>query len=424
MREIIIRTLDAMKNIEEKAILKNVLNDIFLELFDESEKKYAMLEQRVRNELPLVYAPYTVYCTVLPRNRVDDSQMYLSSMIPHENEPLFFDTNKLIQAVKSDLHPIIGTVFYEADNLECRRLDRDRRIYTGYLDIGSDRYPIRCRLTQTKRYTGLVEELYNIFLRNNVPWTTMNCAYINKFFDVHLIDMPNPPPNTTIGSDQISISFASHEDSMRWGFIPVWNIDKHRVKGEDLPVPALDKINYEYRFNLKKLGEENGFLVDYNNTNILNARREEASVIVVSPRKRLAWDLYRFRQQQDASADTYPYPVLSNARKDAFSTRMTAAYGTQVNTRAELYKLTCSFTASDFVVPESASVLDEKHSGETYNMNPFIYDELRNADDQKTLLLSFRAKDRDFFLNRDLMSFLVSQIQFAYRDYNCVGVLL
>jgi len=424
MRELIIRTLDAMDNIEEKTILKGVLNDIFLDIFDESEKKYAQLEQRVRDELPLIYEPFTVYCTVMPRNRIDVSHTYLSPVIPKENDESILNTGELFQALSANQHPVIGTVFYEADHLKCRRMDRDKRIFEGHLNIGGERYPVRCRLTQTNRYTKLIEELYGIFLQNNVPWTTANGAYLNKFFDVQLIDMPKAPPNINFRSDQINVSFAPFEDSIRWGFIPVWNIDKHRVKGEDLPVPALDKINYEYRFNLKKLGDENGFLVDYNSANILATRRENTFVIVVSPQKRLAWDVYRFRRQLDTSVDAYPYPVLSNARKDAFSTRMTAAYGVQVNTRAELFKLICSFTASEFIVPESASVSDEKLSGETYSMNPFVLDELRNADDQKTLLLSFRAREREHFLSRDLMSFLVSQIQFAYRDYKCVGVLL
>ena len=45
MRDLIIRTLEAMDNIEEKTILKGVLGDIFLEIYNESEKNTPSLSK-------------------------------------------------------------------------------------------------------------------------------------------------------------------------------------------------------------------------------------------------------------------------------------------------------------------------------------------------------------------------------------------
>lgn len=57
-------------------------------------------------------------------------------------------------------------------------------------------------------------------------------------------------------------------------------------------------------------------------------------------------------------------------------------------------------------------------------MNEFILDEIRDGDRGKVLALYFRAKDNNFYLNRDILSFLVSEIQLFYPEYHCEGRLI
>jgi hypothetical protein len=347
-------------------------------------------------------------------------------MIQKEMIEPVFNTKELADALGDNEQPIIGTIFYEADSIKCRQLDFSTRIYDGAIEVGSKRYPFKCCLRPTKRYMELVEKLYNIFLQNDMPWTTINCSYLNKFFDIRIVSMPEvPPPRTTIKFEQIHISFEQYDRSIRHGIIPVWNIDIHHVKGDDFPVPALDNINYEYRFDTSKLGSENGFLVDYNSAYILSVRRENDNIIAVSPQQRdLIWDIYRFRKQQDRAVDTYQYPVLSNARRDSFSARLTAMYGVQIKTKAELRGLISSFEASRNIELRTITFAGEKFSGETYSMNQFIKDELRDPEYRKTLVLGFGARSRDYFLTRDNISFLTSQIQMVFPEYNCVGTIV
>lgn len=425
MQDFIRSTLDSIHSLEDKTALKDALNDVFLALYEESERKYAALEERVRAELPLIYEPYTIYSTVLGRTQLDSGHPYLSPMIPSEAEEPSFSVDGLAGALAENEQPVIGTVFYEADYLKCRRLDLDHQIFDGAFYIDAEWYPFKFRLKPVKRYMALVETLYSIFLRNDVPWTTVNCAYLNKFFDIALVNLPNIPPCGDITRGNIYLSFPPYSKSIKQDLIPVWNIDKHRVKGDDFPVPALDKVNYEYHFHTNRLGSENGFLMDYDSAYIQSSRREEGIVIAASPVQRgLTWDMFRFRQRQDRPVDTYLYPVLSNKRDDCFSTRLTAAYGVQVKTRAELRKLLSSFESTKSIEPESMNLVNDKISGETYSMNPFIIDELRDPEFQRTLVLGFRAKERNDFLKHDLASFLVSQAQLVYPEYNCVGTLL
>ncbi|MBW9153113.1 hypothetical protein [Clostridium estertheticum] len=57
-------------------------------------------------------------------------------------------------------------------------------------------------------------------------------------------------------------------------------------------------------------------------------------------------------------------------------------------------------------------------------MNYFIIDETREDNIKKVLKLYFKAKDKNYYLTRDILSFLVSEIQLLYPEYKCMGILI
>ena len=60
---------------------------------------------------------------------------------------------------------------------------------------------------------------------------------------------------------------------------------------------------------------------------------------------------------------------------------------------------------------------------ETYSMNPFIEDEVRVSSAQMKLVLHFRKGVKEPWLQRDILSFLTSEVQRIYPEYECGGVL-
>ncbi|MCL2337664.1 MAG: hypothetical protein FWC60_09615 [Firmicutes bacterium] len=429
MREYIAERLAEMKNPEERSILKKILTDVFISLYDETESKYNALENRVRNELPFYYDAYVIYSTVLPRAQVDGKHAYLSPIIAADaadpaDSVLY--TTELSGTVLNGGQPVLETVFYSADYWQCRQIIRDKRILDGAFTIQGAKYPFKFKLQPAKRYMERVEKMYHIFLRNDIPWTTINCAYLNKFFDVCLIELPEPlPRGAKLSPQQIELSFGPYQKAMERGLLPVWNIDIYHVKGEDFPVPVLDTVNYEYHFDTNMIGGNCAYLMDYDNSFVLSARREQDTLVVVSPQpKELAWDLYRFCPRQDTPVDRYLYPILTNARHDSFSTRLMNKYGTHITTKAEMRKLLSTFQASEYMELTDFHFADRDLSGGSYDMNPFIINEVRDPAFQKTMALLFKAADKTFFLNYDILSFLVSEFQMAYPEFRCVGAII
>ena len=62
--------------------------------------------------------------------------------------------------------------------------------------------------------------------------------------------------------------------------------------------------------------------------------------------------------------------------------------------------------------------------GETYEVNGFLKDEIRDVAVSKSLILKFRPLKRNSIILRDVLSFLTSQVQTIYPEFHCLGVLI
>lgn len=56
-------------------------------------------------------------------------------------------------------------------------------------------------------------------------------------------------------------------------------------------------------------------------------------------------------------------------------------------------------------------------------MNFFMEDEIRDGTAEKKLVFTFKSKKMEEWLLRDLISFIVSEIQEIYPEYHCCGIL-
>ena len=97
-----------------------------------------------------------------------------------------------------------------------------------------------------------------------------------------------------------------------------------------------------------------------------------------------------------------------------------------MKTKSELARVINSFEASKYLKFKEVILEDcsDINSNETYDVNDFIIDEIRDANIKKRLILKFQAIDKDNYINNDILSFLVSEAAFLYPEYKCEGRLI
>jgi hypothetical protein len=57
-------------------------------------------------------------------------------------------------------------------------------------------------------------------------------------------------------------------------------------------------------------------------------------------------------------------------------------------------------------------------------MNFFLIDDIRVGNDKKIMKLKFKALNNDSYIREDLLSFIVSEIQMYFSEYECQGELI
>lgn len=123
--------------------------------------------------------------------------------------------------------------------------------------------------------------------------------------------------------------------------------------------------------------------------------------------------------------DCYTFPIMGNGREESFAEKYQRKWNQQIRTKTELAHFIKGFGLEDYVRYQDCQVEDDfPGNRETYAVNCFIPDEIRLRSTQKKLVLYFQPGKQERWLQRDILSFLVSEVQRIYPEYDCGGILV
>lgn len=423
MRRYLSEKLSLIPELGEREIMRKTMEQVFLPLYDHKMEKYDGLERRIYEEMPFLPGLYTICATLLPYKNAGDYP-WLVPMDGSDLEQGQKSWGTAMEMLKEKHMAILDTVFLKDDYLVCRQIEKSDQRYPACLKIGEQEIAVRVKLKPAVRYREKIRTLYRHFQSNGIPWVTPNIPYCYKMFDVVL-------PENEIKGDyrpeaplEIRFEFDGKEGKFQTGFLPVWNVHTIRAGQSAFPMPTPDRINYEYRFQFPDF-DESGYLVDLDNPELISMRREKDALVAVSPKKGgLSWDILQILQHIPSETEQFPFPLTSNRQEDGFSERLLLCHGAQIKTRAELARRIHSFDAAKEVRFDSFQLSSQLIAGESYSINDFIEDEIRDSQSLKTMILKFRSAGFPNYLTRDYMSMLVSQVQLAFPEFHCAGVLL
>ena len=96
--------------------------------------------------------------------------------------------------------------------------------------------------------------------------------------------------------------------------------------------------------------------------------------------------------------------------------------GKGMRTKAELMRKLLSDEAAKQVKICEISFLEpeEDFLEETYSLNPFIEEDIRKGSDKKIMLVEYETAEQNY-MARDIMSFLLSEVQSYFPEYKCEG---
>lgn len=428
MKDQIAAKLNGISNLEDRKFLKNVLNDVFLNLYEHSDTMYTQLEERVFSEMEGLSNHYDIYTTITPREEIDPVHSFLRPLWDEDLTEKQYDLAHITQeAIGLHQYPLMK-VFFCCDYRCLQPIITGAQTFHGAIVTEQGSIDATFILRQERNYLGQLKKLYETFLNNNIPWKTVNNPYIFRFAEVVLQKCERPPAPGEIVKE-IKVDFAEYAQYVRYDMVPLWNVETLEMKSSGFPMPCQDKINFEHRIPLEDSGLEHGYLAFFEGEASKYIRRTKETLSIIAPtQEQNTWDIMRVIHPATSKNENHQYPLVSNGKRQEFIDILAQRSQRAIRTEAELKRLIDSFVSAEGLSLARIEVAPSRNAEVTesasYEMNFFIIDEIRRADYQNRLLLYFTTTDGDNFLICDQMSFIVSEVQMHYPEYKCEGIIL
>ncbi|MBC2580539.1 normocyte-binding protein [Clostridium sp. DJ247] len=426
MKDIIQERLNKIEDLEQRKILKSIMAGVFTNLVEYEKKVHDSIRTRVFNEIEDTEKKYNIYTTICHKHKVDPLDEFLHPMLQEDLEEKNYNIKQILEKLKTGESIKLVTIFLNCDYIKINEILNNKASYKGKIVTDKGIYKIEVTLKQNRSYMKKIEELYNIFQKNNVPWNTINSPYINKFFEVVLTSCEDIMEEEEI--KEISFELGEYEKYKVIDVIPLWNVDTVNLKSDGFPIPVIDKVNFEQVVSLKKIGISNGYLVDAEEGLVSYIKHSEEELTIVSPKENAAsWNVVRISQpiNEEKEKYEYEYELASNRKNDSFINRFSKKQALVIRTKGEINRVINSFEISKYFQLLDIQIGDKSHEvNTTYDMNYFIIDEIRESSYKKTMTLKFKTSIYSSFIVYDFMSFLVSEIQRYFPEYKCEGELV
>jgi len=406
---------------EERRLYKEVAEHMMLELDRKSEDTMRRLEERVFDELEQAQSDFFLTLGLTDQKHYDATDPFLHPVFPEDIISQKVPVQEMLNALGAGRDYPLYTIYLEADYPTVQLFAAPERRYHGTVKTPKGEYPATFRVDQSAGYQDKLMDLYQSFICNDVSWNTVCVAYFHKLFVVSVCSLDSITPVQEIL--EVVVEFEEFSDAVKYDMVPLWNLELIEEKSSTYPVPCEDKINYEHRIYAHRLQDECSYLVIENSTEVTHVSRVHGDLIITAPVAiPHVWQLYKF--SKSVKEGKYRYPLLSNRKKKSFSDDLTQMFHKQMRTKAGIAAIVNGFPFENYLTYKGMEICEQSGRELTYDMDDFLTSEISIANRRKKLCLLFQAKDAENYLNYDIMSFLVTQVQASIPDYYCIGKLV
>lgn len=409
--------LREIDDLDERKFVKKLLLEGLGKVIQGTEAKYQKLERRVYEELEIAHNQYEVVLTVVRKNHYDPTN---GTLFPVTEDDL--DEKGLRETWSDGNRCWLGSVFLEASDSRQREFE-NKKEYPGTVNQGEEGRSALFEILPAKRYRDVMERLYQVFQDNHIPWDTVNTGYLDKFYDIFIHGEGTEPVPDSLG--EVSIDFGEYQEHIRYGRIPLWNMEWVKFDSADFMLPCINGIYYEHEFSLEDKEEKDGYLIQ-TNEDILEIRHERKKIVLKSLKETFEdWKVLHFVQKETVRSLDYDALLLTNRKRDSFIRRYGENSRVQLMTKTDLFRRIMETDIRDYIEVAGYEIC---HNGRdfphTEGMNWFVRDELFPMESRKVLLLKFKEQQPGHYLNDSMVRFVVSQMQLEISEYRCVGVMV
>ena len=424
MKQYIEKRMLEIENLDDRRLFKKAVGEILMSVYDYNQKSYENLEHRILNECSPSQNRYAVYTGLTDIQHFDATDTFMHPMCPVDVKKTEISYQDIQKALEKKECLKLYTVFLQGSASQIYELlSQKERRFRGIIKTEKREYQAEFYVKQNTEYMDMIEKLYYVFGANYQPWLTVCCAYLKKMLDVYLCSAERLRGKEEIS--EIKVDFEEYSRLIHYNMVPLWNLRPLTEKTSTYPAPSIDKINYEHQIFSQRLDSQCEYLIRNTDIEITNIRRLNGDLYITCPMDQpCEWRMYQVDRM--TGKENYRYPVLSNQFKDSFSGSITEMFRKSIKTRGEMGRLIESFDYGEYVTFMDFHIyksVPRECISANYNMDAFIEDEIRSEGIRQVMVIDFSVREPEHYLNEDIMSFLVTQVQKIFPEYHCYGRL-
>jgi len=401
----------SIENLEERRIMRRIFESVLVPLQEYCDEKYNSLQNRVLREQTDL-GNYTIYTGLVERQKYDVTTEHMLPMKKEDLSEKFVDLSMVRAGLTEAGKARLVSVYMEQKRENITNLIKSKRTFQGVIVTDSGEFPAKFYLKQNKEYLQMVRDLYPVFLKNGIEWKTVCAPYLYKFLDVYVFQTEEME-----GSEikEIKIDFEEYKESIFYDFVPLWNLEIVHHNTNAYARPCIDQIHYEHTLFKERLGKEQ-YLVMNPGIEILNQQRVDGDMhITCNASDNVNWKLLKFHQPDNMK---WIYPVMGNS--------YTAENIKIIRTRAAMEKMISQLGYASYlklveIYSEQRVLKDlpQYHVDEAFladYMLTFTPGEKRNV-----LCFEFEAVNPQDSYTEDILSYVITRLQWIYPEYICIG---
>ena len=170
MKEMILKEIQSIPSLEERVIFKNLMEEVFLELYETNEQMYGELEKRVQDELAYDVNRYRIRTGVIEKQFFDASHHLMFSMEESDVQGKSYDVINIIQALEENGEFVLMKVLFHCDYQQLQKIWNSELEFEAILQTGKTdkNWKVTVKLRQNMDYLKKIGQLYHLFIKNGI----------------------------------------------------------------------------------------------------------------------------------------------------------------------------------------------------------------------------------------------------------------
>lgn len=406
------RLLD-IENENVRVEMRELLKSTMIPFYNRTEESYNSFVERYKTSIESKLGACDVITGLMKRDRIDATNHDFVPMISEDVHKDIISAEQMIEELNNQNPYKIMSVFFKVGYDELSQLQKEERLFNGIIYTEFAEYPMKVKLQKNDRYFGKIRQLYKVFETNNLSWKTICAPYLEKIFDVYVVETECPNDEEIM---KLDVDFEEFEEKILYDYVPMWNIHISNERTGIYPELSVDRVNYDHVLFSTRFKSEKDYLFVSDETKIWNIYKSNDDMhIICDSEEPILWSILEFSYAAyDMDLDM---PVFSN--KDERDLR-----DLDIHTMAEVKRFIASLGYDNILRLEKANVMKIKRQDSfksTYSMDAFIEDEIRTCFTRQVLKLSFRQIANPGYFDWDVMSYIISRLQWKLPEFNCIG---